>query len=209
MGLRGAAILGNPGVAAMVEHHALLYADLADPVALLRGTRAADIRAYWPYVDADRPAGLGAEAVDRYTSLMSASQALIAEDVLAAYSFDRHRTLLDVGGGDGTFLSAAAARFPGHLGIQVETAAEVQAARERFAAAGLAIVDEGDTVCCFARQDKVWVHDPDGNAWEIYVLTDDMLAEGDENSAAGAPVHFVPEAPNAAATARAAVCCEG
>ncbi|HEU4753006.1 MAG TPA: ArsI/CadI family heavy metal resistance metalloenzyme [Armatimonadota bacterium] len=92
-----------------------------------------------------------------------------------------------------------------HLGFQVGTAAQVQAARERFAAARLPVYDEGDTVCCFARQDKVWVHDPDGNAWEVYVLTDDMLAEQDRNAAAGAPVHFVPEPGQATAPRR---CCD-
>jgi catechol 2,3-dioxygenase-like lactoylglutathione lyase family enzyme len=82
-----------------------------------------------------------------------------------------------------------------HLGLQVATAREVQEARERFAAAGLPVYDEGDTVCCFARQDKVWAHDPDGNAWEVYVLTDDMLAEHDRNAESGASVHAVPGHP--------------
>ena len=41
LGALGAALVGNPGIAAMVEHHALLYADLRDPVALLRGERGA------------------------------------------------------------------------------------------------------------------------------------------------------------------------
>ncbi len=79
-----------------------------------------------------------------------------------------------------------------HLGLQVSSPRLVQEARERFAAAGLPTVDERDTVCCFARQDKVWVHDPDGNAWEVYVLTDDMLAAHDQNAAQGAQVHPVP-----------------
>lgn len=96
-----------------------------------------------------------------------------------------------------------------HLGFQVETAAEVQEARERFASAGLPVYDEGDTVCCFARQDKVWVHDPDGNAWEVYVLTDDMLAEHDQNAEAGERVHFVPNAALAETAPRPRVCCEG
>lgn len=105
---------------------------------------------------------------------------------------------------------AAEGRTPlNHLGFQVESPAEVQAARERFAAAGLPVYDEGDTVCCFARQDKVWVHDPDGNAWEVYVLTDDMLSEHDENAESGAPVHFVPDASQAQSGTRPRVCCEG
>ena len=43
-------MLGNPGIAAMVEHHAALYADLADPVALLRGDESdRRLARYWPY----------------------------------------------------------------------------------------------------------------------------------------------------------------
>ena len=64
-----------------------------------------------------------------------------------------------------------------HLGFQMPSRAHVLAAKERLQAAGLATFDETDTTCCYARQDKVWAHDPDGNAWEVYVLTDDMIDE--------------------------------
>ncbi len=62
-----------------------------------------------------------------------------------------------------------------HLGFQVGSAAEVDQAKQRLQQAGLATFDETDTTCCYARQDKIWVHDPDGNEWEVYVLTDDLL----------------------------------
>jgi catechol 2,3-dioxygenase-like lactoylglutathione lyase family enzyme len=74
-----------------------------------------------------------------------------------------------------------------HLGFQVPSAAHVNAAKERLQAAGLATFDETDTTCCYARQDKVWAHDPDGNAWEIYVLTDDRL-DDHEHDHAGNPL---------------------
>jgi catechol 2,3-dioxygenase-like lactoylglutathione lyase family enzyme len=61
-----------------------------------------------------------------------------------------------------------------HLGIVVDSTEAVAAARERLRAAGLISLDEGDTVCCHARQDKVWAKDPDGNAWEVYTILDDM-----------------------------------
>lgn len=64
-----------------------------------------------------------------------------------------------------------------HLGILVESPADVLVARQRLADAGLATMDEDDTVCCHARQDKVWAFDPDGHAWEIYAITDDMTDE--------------------------------
>jgi catechol 2,3-dioxygenase-like lactoylglutathione lyase family enzyme len=57
-----------------------------------------------------------------------------------------------------------------HLGIEVQDTAQVLAAKERFADAGLLTVDEINVDCCFALQDKVWVTDPDGNRWEIFTV---------------------------------------
>lgn len=138
LGSLGAALRGNPGVAAMIEHHRLLYADLADPVALLRGeARSQSLAAYWPYAGAAAGAQLTSAETSAYTTLMSASQAMIAAEVLDAYPLKRHRCLLDVGGGDGTFLAAAAARAPA-LKLQLfDLPAVAERARLRFAHAGL------------------------------------------------------------------------
>ncbi|RZU02851.1 methyltransferase [Rivibacter subsaxonicus] len=113
LGPLGAPMVGNAGLAAMVEHHAALYADLRDPVALLRGeTDGAALAAYWPYAGATLPAAVADERVAAYSALMSASQPLVAEQVLAAYDFGRHRCLLDVGGGEGAFIASVAAQAP-------------------------------------------------------------------------------------------------
>lgn len=56
-----------------------------------------------------------------------------------------------------------------HLGVEVETSAEVVAAEERLAAAGLVTTGVDDTVCCFAEKTETWVEAPDGNRWEWYV----------------------------------------
>jgi predicted enzyme related to lactoylglutathione lyase len=61
-----------------------------------------------------------------------------------------------------------------HAGIQVQTTDDVLAARERLVAAGLAAFDEMDTTCCYARQDKIWVHDPDGTPWEVFATHEDV-----------------------------------
>jgi catechol 2,3-dioxygenase-like lactoylglutathione lyase family enzyme len=96
-----------------------------------------------------------------------------------------------------------------HLGVQVASLAEVEAARERLVAAGLATFDERDATCCYARQDKVWVTDPDGNAWEIYVVLDDLLdVPGHDHR--GSPLPLVGDAAPARCctpTAAGAVCC--
>ena len=60
-----------------------------------------------------------------------------------------------------------------HAGIQVQTTADVLAAKDRLVAAGLATVDEMATTCCYARQDKIWVQDPDGTPWEVFVTHED------------------------------------
>ncbi len=137
----GAALLGNPGIAEMVEHHAMLYADLADPVALLRGERGGTALAdYWDYGGAGadsvraRPAPGGID----YSALMSATQAMVAEQVLEAYPLGRHRCLLDVGGGDGTFIATVAGRVPGLRFMLLDLPAVAGRAAERFAGLGLA-----------------------------------------------------------------------
>ena len=66
-----------------------------------------------------------------------------------------------------------------HAGIQVAATEDVLAARERLTAAGLAAFDEMDTTCCYARQDKIWVRDPDGTPWEVFVTHADAAAHGD------------------------------
>ena len=109
------AIVALPSVAAMIEHHATLYQDLFDPVALLRGERPTSMAGYWPYADTApdaAPQALGTERVAEYSGLMSVTQPLVAEQVLDAYPLARHRCLLDVGGGQGRFLLAAARRSP-------------------------------------------------------------------------------------------------
>lgn len=109
LGQQGAALLGNRGIAEMVAHHHLLYADLADPVALLRrGGGGGQLSRHWHYAESARDDG----DVAPYSALMAASQPLVAEQIIAAYPFAKHRRLLDVGGGEGAFLESVAAAVP-------------------------------------------------------------------------------------------------
>lgn len=112
LGMLGAAFNGNPAIGAMIRHHAMLYRDLRDPVALLRGEVKTELSRYWGYADEDRRHDLEAGDVAPYSALMAESQALISDDILSAYPLRRHRCLLDVGGGEGAFAAAAAARCP-------------------------------------------------------------------------------------------------
>ena len=65
-----------------------------------------------------------------------------------------------------------------HLGIRVGATEQVEAAGIRLRQSGLVTLEERDTACCYARQDKVWVADPAGNRWEVYTVLDD-IEEGD------------------------------
>ena len=111
----------------------------ADPVALLRGeSRSAQLAGYWPYAGTATPQALAGDKVAEYSALMSASQPLVAHEILDVYPLHGHRCLMDVGGGEGTFLLQAAARAP-HLQLQLFDLPAVAArAQQRFAAAGLA-----------------------------------------------------------------------
>jgi catechol 2,3-dioxygenase-like lactoylglutathione lyase family enzyme len=55
-----------------------------------------------------------------------------------------------------------------HFGIEVDSADEMMRWQKRLTEQGLVKLVESDTACCFARQDKVWFADPDGNAWEVF-----------------------------------------
>ncbi|XEC93325.1 ArsI/CadI family heavy metal resistance metalloenzyme [Paenibacillus tarimensis] len=64
-----------------------------------------------------------------------------------------------------------------HLGFQVNDTEEVLAMGERLRQSDLLLIDEMNTTCCYAVQDKVWVYDPDGNAWEIFCTKEDSEFE--------------------------------
>jgi demethylspheroidene O-methyltransferase len=137
LGPEGAVLQSNPAALAMVAHHALLYADLADPAALVRGGRSTRLGDFWGYAQGHEPAALDAAATRPYTELMHASQALVAEEFFGAYPIRAHRRLLDVGGGDGTFAIAALRRAPALEATVFDLPSVAQAAQARFEAAGL------------------------------------------------------------------------
>jgi catechol 2,3-dioxygenase-like lactoylglutathione lyase family enzyme len=71
-----------------------------------------------------------------------------------------------------------------HLGVEVEDSGLVTGAAERLAGAGLATLEENDTSCCYALQDKVWVHAPGGEPWEVYTVKADSgtLAKAEDSA---------------------------
>ncbi len=143
LGPLGAAMVGNHAVIAMVKHHKSLYADLTDPLALLRTEgRDAQIARYWAYAgghaDDRAPGELAPTHTAPYSALMSATQPLVAGQVLDAYPIRRHRRLLDLGGGEGVFAAAALARAPRLEAMVFDLPSVAAAARTRFAHLGIA-----------------------------------------------------------------------
>lgn len=134
---RGAAILGVPGLEAMIAHNRAFYADMADPVALLRGESETQLARFWPYVMSGG-GGDDSSVAARYSTLMAESQALVAADTLRQVSLAGVARLMDVGGGTGAFLKAALTRFPGLHGVLVDLPEVTDMAGRRIRAAGLA-----------------------------------------------------------------------
>ena len=114
LGEQGAVFAANAGVQAMVRHHRLLYADLADPLALLRADRRVPsaLSRFWTYAGALHGATERGEQTAEYSELMAASQHFVADEVLASVSFRDVTRLLDVGGGHGAFLQAIGTAWP-------------------------------------------------------------------------------------------------
>ena len=108
---KGAALTGVPGLSDLVLHHKAFYADMADPLALLHGDTDTELSAFWPYVHG-AAAAEDTDTARRYSDLMARTQHMVAQDTLATISLADTKTLLDVGGGSGAFLVAAARQAP-------------------------------------------------------------------------------------------------
>ncbi len=133
---RGAAFLAVPGLEAMVGHHHVLYRDLSDPVAFLKGETDPDLARFWPYVFGATGA-TDPEVTAKYSRLMTESQGLVAEDTLRLVDLMGVRRLMDVGGGAGAFLGAVGRAYPLIEVMLFDLPVVVAAAPARLEAEGL------------------------------------------------------------------------
>ena len=112
LGPLGAAVVANPGIAAMVRHHDAFYEDMKNPVALLRGeggpTKLSEL---WPYASG-KTAEADPEATKRYSELMSTSQEMVAREIVNSYDLTWAKNIIDIGGGSGRFLATVAEIVP-------------------------------------------------------------------------------------------------
>jgi hypothetical protein len=96
-----------------------------------------------------------------------------------------------------------------HLGIQVESKTELAEVYARLRNAGSAVIEQGDTICCYAKSEKAWIDDPAGISWETFHTTGESTVYGDGTGEREARIaHDKPCcAPQAEGTAVKAACC--
>ncbi len=119
---KGLILSTNPGLIALIKHHEVFYKDLVDPVSLLNGSaNITELNSYWPYSESkkseqkkQKQLGESVSIASRYSELMSISQPLVTDQVFKAYNFNKHKNVLDLGGGNATFLINLSKRYP-HL----------------------------------------------------------------------------------------------
>lgn len=92
-----------------------------------------------------------------------------------------------------------------HLGIEVASAEEVLKWQQKLTELGLVKSVENNTDCCYARQDKVWVQDPDGNSWEIFYVHEQLPVDGEINKTQGSAC-CTPEFAKAKSTSKSSCC---
>jgi len=91
-----------------------------------------------------------------------------------------------------------------HLGFQVDDASELAALKARAQAADMALLDEGETTCCYARSDKHWITDPQGVAWEYFHSLANIPVFNESGAATASASGCTPASTDAAA---ASSCC--
>lgn len=106
---------------------------------------------------------------------------------------------------------ATAPPLPQHFGIQVKRRAAIAELASRLAAQGFRGAAENQVTCCYAVQDKIWVSDPDGHRWELFIVTEADAAvhsEGEVGPEAAAAAAASSETePKAEAPCCAPTCC--
>ena len=144
------------------------------------------------------------QAIGFYSTLFAATPTVVKADY-AKWMLDDPRV---------NFAISDRARVAGvdHLGIQTDTAEELQDLAARLKSAGETTRDQDATTCCYARSDKAWVTDPSGLRWETFFTFGEAAHYGeDEPDArlidAGKPAAACCPAPAAAAEKPAAACC--
>ena len=114
LGYKGVVILTKPSISVLIKHHSTLYKDLIDPVKILqRKDKSTSLGSFWPYArdHQNDTSQISPEVARRYSDVMSISQPLISEQICLTYDFYKHKKILDLGGGQATFVINLASSF--------------------------------------------------------------------------------------------------
>lgn len=136
LGPLGTPVAAHAGLRDMIEHNAVLYQDLSDPLRLLRQPDGAAMHAYWPYAS-EQAVPTPPDQFARYSALMASSQRFVIEELLQSYPFQQHQRVLDVGGGQGGWISALAEQQPDLQLALFDLPPVAEIARQRLQAHGL------------------------------------------------------------------------
>lgn len=107
-----------------------------------------------------------------YSALFSIEPSVLKEDYAKWMLDDPHVNF--------AISTRRAAKGLDHFGVQVESEAELHTVYDRLKTAELPFSEEGQTACCYARSDKAWSFDPDGNAWETFLTLGEHPVYGNE-----------------------------
>ena len=94
-----------------------------------------------------------------------------------------------------------------HLGFQTDDAEELAAMKAQAESADMALLDEGETTCCYARSEKHWVTDPQGIAWEHFHTLGDIPVFSEAQKTDSASACCTPASADVGAAAAPAACC--
>ena len=111
------------------------------------------------------------QSIGFYSALFATKPSVVKSDY-AKWMLDDPRV---------NFAISTRGRQPGldHLGIQVESADELQEVYARLGNAGGNVIEQGQTACCYAKSEKSWIDDPAGIAWETFLTTGESTIYGD------------------------------
>lgn len=129
-----------------------------------------------------------AQSIGFYSTLFGA-EPTVTKDDYAKWMLDDPRVNFAISSGN-------AHKGVEHLGIQVESAGELQEVYGRLKAADRPVLEEGATTCCYAKSEKSWIADPQGVVWEAFFTNGEATVYGDS-----------PELTALSAKAAEATCC--
>ena len=115
----------------------------------------------------------------RFYSALFGSEPIVLKPDYAKWMLDDPRVNFAISAGRHAQSGVA------HLGIQAESEAELGQVYGRLRAAGGAVLEESDTICCYAKSEKKWIDDPDRLAWETFLTKGEAAVYGD-----GPPLSF-------------------